>query len=217
MSLFAPKLPLPGPLPAGEAVLWRGRPQWSGLALRAFRVRQVAIYFGLLAIWRLWLDVAAGDGALAIAMTVLWLLVPCCVACGLLLLLAWLSSITSHYTITSRRIVMQFGIALPMTLNLPFRVIASAALRSYADGSGDIPIQISGNDRVAYLMLWPHVRPWRAARTQPMLRSIPDARHVSEILGRAVAAASNATASAIAEKPTTESVLIPAQTAVAAA
>jgi hypothetical protein len=187
------------------------------LALHAFRVRQVAIYFGLLAIWRVWSDMAAGDGAIAIAMTLLWLLIPCCVACGVLLLLAWLSSITTQYTITGRRIVMQFGIALPMTLNLPFRVIAAAALRSYADGSGDIPLEISGDDRVAYLMLWPHVRPWRAARTQPMLRSIPDARRVSEILARAVAAASNAAGSAIAEKPTTESAPIPAQTAVAAA
>ena len=95
----------------------------------------------------------------------------------------------------SRRIIMQFGIALPMTLNFPFRIIGAAALRSYADGSGDIPLAISGNDRVAYLMLWPHVRPWRAARTEPMLRSIDDARHVSEILARAIMAAAKATGS----------------------
>ena len=113
----------------------------------------------------------------------------------MLLLLAWLSSRTTQYTITSRRIIMQFGVALPMTLNIPFRIIGAAALRSYADGSGDIPVAITGDDRVAYLMLWPHVRPWRAARAEPMLRSIEDAKQVSEILARAVVAAANATGS----------------------
>jgi hypothetical protein len=174
-------------------VLWRGRPQWRGLALRAFRVRQVAIYFALLAVWRIALDVGAGGGVSAVAMTMVWLLVPCCAACGVLALLAWLSSRTTQYTITSRRVILQFGIALPMTLNIPFRIIGSAALRSFADGSGDIPLATSGNDRIAYLMLWPHVRPWRAARTEPMLRSVEDAKHVSEILARAVVAAANAT------------------------
>jgi hypothetical protein len=220
MSIFAPELPLPCSLPAGEAVLWRGRPQWRGLALRAFRVRQVAIYFGLLAVWRVGLDISAGEGISAVAMTIMWLLVPCCVACGVLSLLAWLSSRTTRYTITSRRVIMQFGVALPMTLNIPFRILGAAALRSYADGSGDIPLAISGNDRVAYLMLWPHVRPLRAARTEPMLRAIDDAKHVSEILARAVVAAANATGSVaplIADEPMTGGTAIPAQHAVAAA
>jgi len=220
VSVFAPKLPLPGPLPAGEGILWRGRPRWLGLALRAFRVRQVAIYFGLLAVWRVALDVAAGDGAVAIAMTVLWLLIPCCVACGVLLLLAWFSSRTTQYTITSQRIILQFGIALPMTLNLPFRIIGAAALRSYADGTGDIPIAITGDDRASYLMLWPHVRPWRAARAEPMLRSVDDAKHVSEILARAVVAAANATGSIaplITDDAIAQDVGIPAQPAAAAA
>jgi hypothetical protein len=113
------------------------------------------------------------------------------------MLLAWLSSRTSQYTITNRRIIMQFGIALPTTLNIPFRVLAAGALRCYADGTGDIPVAISGDDRVAYLMMWPHVRPWRAARAEPMLRSVEDAKRVSEILARAVVAAANATGSVV--------------------
>jgi Bacterial PH domain len=220
VSIFAPELPLPGPLPAGEAVLWRGRPQWRSLALRAFRVRQVAIYFGLLAVWRVALDISAGDDIAAVTMTIVWLLVPCCVACGVLSLLAWLSSSTTRYTITSRRIVMQFGIALPMTLNIPFRILGAAALRFYADGSGDIPLAISGNDRVAYLMLWPHVRPWRATRTEPMLRAIGDAKHVSDILARAVVAAANAAGSVaphVSKEALTEGAVIPSQPAVATA
>jgi Bacterial PH domain len=220
VSIFAPKPTLPGRLPAGEAILWRGRPRWRGLALRAFRVRQVAIYFALLAVWRVALDVRAGEGVTAVAMTLLWLVVPCCAACGVLALLAWLSSRTTQYTITSRRVIMQFGIALPMTLNIPFRVIGAAALRSYADGSGDIPIAISSADRVAYLMLWPHVRPWRAARTEPMLRSVYDAKHVSEILARAVVAAGNAMGAVVprvAERAAPDGTALPPQPVGAAA
>lgn len=179
-----------GPLPLGERVLWQGRPQWRTLALHAFHVRTVAFYFVLLALWRIGVDVMDRDGA-GTMVSVLWLLLPCGVSCGVLMLLAWLSSRTTQYTITSSRVVLQFGVALPITLNIPFRVIGAGALRSYADGSGDIPLAITGKDRLAYLMLWPHVRPWRFTRAEPMLRAIADARQVSEILARAVVGATN--------------------------
>jgi hypothetical protein len=178
-------------LPRGETILWQGRPQWHGLALRAFHIRGVAFYFALLLAWRVAQGVADGDSARTMSVAALWLLVPCGAACGILALLAWLSSRTTQYTITGKRVIMQFGMALPITLNVPFTRIGSAALRLYADGSGDIPLAMSGKDRVAFLMLWPHVRPWRATQTEPMLRSIKDARQVSEILARAVVAAAN--------------------------
>jgi hypothetical protein len=161
------------------------------MALRAFHVRQVAIYFALLAAWRIASDISVGTSALTTATVLLWLLLPCAGACGVLAFLAWLSSRTTYYIITGRRVIIQFGVALPITLNIPFSTIGSAALRSYADGSGDIPLTVTGDDRVAYLMLWPHVRPWRVKRTEPMLRSVEDAKSVSEILARAVVAAAN--------------------------
>jgi hypothetical protein len=188
-------------LPRGETILWQGRPQWQGLALRAFHIRAVAVYFALLLIWRVTDGVLVGDSLSTMVVAALWLLVPCAAACGILALLAWLSSRTTQYTVTDKRVIMQFGMALPITLNVPFAKISSAALRLYADGSGDIPLAMSGKDRVAFLMLWPHVRPWRAAQTEPMLRSINDARHVSEILARAVVSAANSPATAIQLAP----------------
>jgi Bacterial PH domain len=191
VSVLQPKLALPGPLPKGETILWRGRPQWRGLALRAFHTREVAAYFSMFAVWQVAAHLIEGDGALATLKSLLWLLVPCGAACGVLILLAWLSARSSQYTITSRRVIMQFGVALPVTLNIPFCTIGSAALKSYANGEGDIPLALTGNDRVAYLLLWPHVRPWRAARAEPTLRAIADVRHVSKILAGAVVAAGN--------------------------
>ena len=172
-------------------MLWQGHPQWRRLALHAFHLRAVAFYFVVLLIWLIAQGVLDGDSARTMARAAAWLIVPCAGACGILALLAWLSSRTTQYTITSKRVIMQFGMALPITLNLPFSKIGSASLRLYADGSGDIPLATSGEDRVAFLMLWPHVRPWRATRTEPMLRAIEDARAVSEILARAVVAAAN--------------------------
>jgi hypothetical protein len=97
---------------------------------------------------------------------------------------------------------MRIGVALPLTLNVPFRIIASASLKAYPDGTGDLPVELNGKERVAYVVLWPHARPWRLARTQPMLRCVADASRVAEILARAVAAASTAMTSGAAQPET---------------
>ena len=48
---------LPERLPAGERILWQGAPDWRALALHAFHVRKLAIYFaammGLQALYQL--------------------------------------------------------------------------------------------------------------------------------------------------------------------
>jgi hypothetical protein len=41
---------------------------------------------------------------------------------------------------------------------------------------------------MAYSNLWPHVRPWRLANPEPMLRSIPEAERVAQILSNALVA-----------------------------
>lgn len=177
---------LPEKLPPGEHILWQGAPTWRSLARRVFHVRKLAAYCVLLMSWRLVADLSDGATMADAAVSVLWLLPLLPAALGLPALLAWLYSRTTLYTITNRRVVIRYGVALPMSLNIPFKIIDSAALRQYGDGTGDIPIALSGPDRIAYLHLWPHARPWRLARTEPMLRGVPDAAQVAEILGRAL-------------------------------
>ena len=179
---------LPAPLPVGERVIWQGKPSFKGLALRAFHIREVAIYFGLLLIWRLWSSAYHGAAAAAgEAMTsALWLIIPAISSMAVLAGLAWLFRRAACYTITSRRILFQFGVALPMTMNIPLGKIANAALKTYRDGSGDIPLKLSDEGRVSYLLLWPHIRPWRLRVTEPMLNSIPDAAAVAAKLAAAL-------------------------------
>lgn len=177
---------LPEHLPAGEHVLWQGAPDWWGLAKRAFHVRMVAVYGLMLLAWH-GLATAADGASLAAAATTTLFLAPLPLALiAVLIMLAWLFARSTVYTITSRRVVMRFGVALPMTINLPFKRIRSAALKVDRKGIGDLPLELAGDDRIAWLHLWPHTRPWRIVRPEPMLRAVPEAARVAEILAQAL-------------------------------
>ena len=182
---------LPANLPRGEDILWQGEPDWRALAAGAFHTHAVAVYFGLLAIWSFAGRVAEGATALDAAVGSLPLLACGVAAVAILSLLAWLVGRTTVYTITTRRVVLRFGIALPITINVPFRIVASAALERRSQGTGNIALTLRGDDRVSYLVLWPHARPWRAARAEPMLRFVPDAERVAGLLAQAAAAATD--------------------------
>lgn len=177
---------LPSPLPVGERVIWQGKPTFKGLALRSFHIREVAIYFGLLLAWRLWSNWSYGTALGEAVTSALWLIVPAISAIAVLAGLAWLFQRAACYTITSKRVLFQFGVALPMTMNIPLGKIANAALKAQRDGSGNIPLKLSDSGRVSYLLLWPHVRPWRLCAPEPMLNSIPDAAKVAAKLVEAL-------------------------------
>lgn len=177
---------LPAPLPVGERVIWQGKPSFKGLALRSFHIQEVAIYFGLLLAWRLWSNWSRGMPAGEAAISALWLIVPAVSGIAVLAALAWLYRRAACYTITSKRVLFQFGVALPMTMNIPLSKIGNAALKTYRDGSGDIPLKLSDSNRVSYLLLWPHIRPWRLRTPEPMLRALPDAANAAARLAEAL-------------------------------
>ncbi len=188
---------LPAHLPAGERILWQGAPDWRGLARRAYHVGQVGIYFGFLLAWAA-ISAATHRTLATLPSTALLLAGLAAGAMAVLAGLAWLTGRTTIYTITNRRVVMRFGIALPMSINLPFAQIVSAGVRLHAGGRGDIVLALPATQRIAYLVLWPHVRPWRLARAEPMLRAVPEAERVAQILARALAAGAAQAAPAMA-------------------
>lgn len=186
---FEPIRGLPAYLPEGEDLLWQGAPEWRALAISAFHVRKVAIYFVVLATWNMVSGWSDGMTFAGIISSVTWTVTLGVVAMAILTLLAWLYARTTVYTVTSKRFVIRFGLALPMTINLPFAVIESAAVIARKGETGDIAMTTQGRDRIAYLHLWPNVRPWKFKRPQPMLRAIADVNAVGEIVGNALAAA----------------------------
>ena len=189
---------LPEDVPAGEAVLWHGRPDWRSLARRAFHVDVAAAYFAAISMWA-FIDVADEAGFVAGLASAGRAAALGVLACLILGFLAWLSARTTLYVITSRRVVMKIGIALPIFFNLPHSTIVSAALRTYRGGTGDIPLTLTPGRRIAYLHLWPHARPFCFSAPQPSLREVPDAHDVADILAGALSKAGATGAHARAE------------------
>jgi len=177
---------LPEVPPEGEEILWQGSPSWRGLALHVFHVRAIAVYFGLLFAWTLVSTFGSGAGFPAALASSAPYVLPAALCIGILCVWAIMISRTTAYTITNRRVVMRFGLALTKSINIPFKVITAADLKVLPGGTGDVPLTLSEGERIGYLHLWPHVRPLRLAQPQPMLRAIPQAHNVAAILGRAL-------------------------------
>jgi hypothetical protein len=108
------------------------------------------------------------------------------VSLGLLTLLAYVNARASRYTITSKRIVMRIGVALPMSINLPFEELAAADVKLRQAGDGDVVLQLKGPNRIAWLHLWPHVQPWHFSKARPTLQSLVEPKVAAAVLADAV-------------------------------
>lgn len=181
---FEPIAGLPERPPAGEEILWQGRPSVWALARDAFKIYWIAAYFVALVIWRMQVAFSAGGMGRAIAVGIPHLAVGALV-CLVVLVLAFAQARACMYTITSSRVVMRIGAALSVTFNLPFSQIGAANLNLHRTGTGTIVLETLGDTKISYLVAWPHVRPWQFTKTQPALRSIPDAARVSRVLSDA--------------------------------
>ena len=182
---FEPQHGLPERLPADETILWQGGPDLRMLALRVFHLRKLAIYFAAMLVLRAVTVAAGGAGLGGALMSIAWLTVAALVGLAAVAVLAWLTATTTVYTLTNKRVVTRIGIVLTVTFNLPLAKVASASLRPQAGAVGDICLALAGRDRIAWLQLWPHVRPWRLAQPEPMLRMVPDAARVAALLSTA--------------------------------
>jgi hypothetical protein len=175
---------LPEKLPVGERVLWQGSPEWKALFNRAFKAKYFAAVIALCVLRSLHGGVPGAVVAISAVKMIGLSLVPF----GVIALYCWGVERSTIYTITNRRVVMSFGIAVPMTVNLPFSRIASAGCKHHGDGSGDLPLTLMPTEKMAYFMVWPHARPWRMARAEPMLRCIANVDAAAAVLARALSA-----------------------------
>ncbi|MBB4267191.1 photosynthetic complex putative assembly protein PuhB [Roseospira visakhapatnamensis] len=177
---------LPEVPPDGERILWQGTPSWRVLARRLFQFPLIAAYFVLLAAWSG--ASASADGAASgdVAVTVVGTLGVGLVLLVMLGLVAWWIERSTVYTITSERVAIRYGLALPMTVNFPFKVISDAGLKMFRNGTGNVSLSLMRGHSVAFPLMWPHVRPWHWTRAQPTLRGLPDARAAADVLAGAL-------------------------------
>lgn len=188
---FEPQPGIPAPLPAGEEILWQGKPDTRALAREAYKLRWITGYLVVIALGRA--GAALADAPLGQAVATLIPYLGLALAAYLVVLfLAWVQARASIYTITSARVIMRIGAALPVTYTIPFTCIETAALATTATtGTGTLALQTRGNARLSYGVLWPHARPWHLRLPQPALRCIPDAARVARILADAAQAKVN--------------------------
>jgi hypothetical protein len=174
-------------LPPGERVLWEGAPDQRAIARHLFYLRPLSIYLGAMVLW--WVAVnraEAGSTGFWVTLGTQLLL------SGGVLLAAWMFARSiargTTYAITDRRIVMNFGIIFPMTINVPLRYVQGASARQFTDRSGQIAVKLAPSAKLAWIVLFPHVRPWRFTHPEPLLRGLSDPVKVGEVLREAVLA-----------------------------
>lgn len=185
---------LPERLPPGERLLWQGAPEARLLARRVFHLRALAIYFALLIGAHSALSLRDGAAPAELLTSGIGMLALALFALAVLGGLALAYAKTSVFSITDRRLVLRFGVALPMNVNIPLRHIQAADMRRYADGSGDIVFTVTAHKTVSYVTLWPNVRPWKFLRAQPALRCLADVQEAAQILAAVAPAATQSAA-----------------------
>ena len=182
---FEPQFGLPERLPSDEFIVWQGAPDVGALATTAFHFNKLAVYFAALILVCAWPALEAGSGVISVLMAIKWIAPLAIIGLGTLLLLAYLTARTTVYTITNKRVVMRLGIVLTVSFNLPLKQVASADVRVLQKGIGDITLALQGSDRIAWVHLWPSVRPWRISKPEPTLRAIPNVQLVADKLREA--------------------------------
>jgi len=190
---------LPAALPEGEQLLWQGRPSARGLARQNFHVLGVGLYFLALLIWRT-LSVAAEPGnGLAEGLSAASVLVmPFLAAEAVLLLLAWGYARSTIYSLTSARLAIRSGLAVPVTTTIAFELVEGAALKRHGKGLGDLCFTVRESERPSWAMLWPSVRPWRWRHPEPSFRCVPNGEAVASKVKAALEKSAPATAHASA-------------------
>ncbi|MEY3519404.1 MAG: hypothetical protein RLZZ177_119 [Pseudomonadota bacterium] len=182
---FEPQFGLPERLPDDEFIVWQGSPDVGALANSAFHLKKIGFYFAVLIVACAWPALESGAGLMAVVSAVKWIVPLTVIAMASVWLLAWFTARTTVYTVTSKRVVMRLGIVLTVSFNLPFKQIASADVRVLKDGFGDITLALQGSDSIAWVHLWPSVRPWRISKPEPTLRAVPNVQAVSDKLRQA--------------------------------
>ena len=179
---------LPGRMPEDERPLWSGGPDGASLARHALHVRKVAVYFALLLAWRLlavWRDGFSVEAAINASLTTAALALAVVAA---LRAYAWASARSTDYAITTKRVIIRTGVALPITINVPFSKIERVDVKRRDGGGGDIEITLIDGERVGYVILWPSAKPFHPLRVRPMLRALADVDTAAATLSSALQA-----------------------------
>jgi len=187
---------LPARLPEGEDIVWQGSPERGTIARDALHIRKIGVYFAILSVWKLASGISDGKTLSELVFSVGITLLLGVLAGIILFGIATLIAKTTIYTVTNKRVVMRFGIAIPITFQFPFSQIISADVKHLNGQTGTLVFSLKEHTKISWLILWPHVRAWKVAKPQPALRAISDVDAVANLLSVNLSAAHNQTSKA---------------------
>ena len=161
-------------LPEDEMLIWQGRPEAKAIAIRAMYLWYVVAYLLGLALLRTGYLVMGDAPVSEWSALLAWQLLASLFVVGIILGLAAVYGKSTIYTLTNRRVILRTGAAVPIHVNFPLEQIASADLKVFSDGTGDIALKLENSDKLYWLLLWPNVRSWWVRPLQPLLRGLRD-------------------------------------------
>ena len=177
-------------LPDGEVLIWQGRPEASTIAIRGMYLWYVVAYLLSLVLFRTGYLIM-GDALISEWSALLaWQLLASLFIVGVIVGLSVLYGKTTIYSLTNRRLILRTGVAVPIHVNFPLEQIASADLKVFSDGTGDIALKLENSDKLYWLLLWPNVRSWWVRPLQPLLRGLRDFELAASTLASAAKAES---------------------------
>lgn len=174
-------------LPPGERILWEGAPNARALARHLFFIRPLSAYLGAMVLWWVAVNRTQFNTEAFWATLGIQLMLVGGVIGGAWLLARSIANGTT-YAITDHRIVMRFGVIFPLTINVPLHYVEGASAREFPDKTGQIAVQLTKKESIAWIVLFPHVRPWQFSNPEPLLRGLTEPVKVGEVLRAAVLA-----------------------------
>ncbi len=178
---------VPHALPAGEQLLWEGSPAAGPVAKQVFHRALVIGYFAVMTLW--WAISTYGSVPRNDFLAMLGVrLLLAAIVVGVVEYLARAVSRTTVYALTSKRLVLKIGVVLPMTINLPLRLLQDAGVARFRDGTGQIALTLVPGDRLAYIALWPHCKVFKLNQPSPVLRGLTEPDRVAALLRDAILA-----------------------------
>ena len=177
-------------LPDGEVLIWQGRSEAHAIAIRGMYLWYVVAYLLGLVVLRTGYLIL-GDASISEWSALLaWQLLASLFIVGVIVGLSVLYAKTTIYSLTNRRLILRTGAAVPIHVNFPLEQIASADLKVFSDGTGDIALRLENSDKLYWLLLWPNVRSWWIRPLQPLLRGLRDFELAASALAGAASAES---------------------------
>ena len=162
------------PLPEGETILWSAKPDQWMFTRRLMRLDWVIAWFAALSVGRAYFAWSAGGDVRAMLIAASGQLPLALFGLCLLTALGIAMARSTSYVVSSRRVVLQVGVALPITFNVPLRFVDSVAIRTRNGKGGDVILTLCQGANVKALALWPHSQGWKHDSVQPLMRDVSE-------------------------------------------